>query len=124
MMMLQAVMTLSSACGPSSTTSLNSPDEETSEDRMNTDNITKADPIHSSHQLPHFHPPHKNPQGNINSTHVMNAEIKTNVNMTNMTNGVGPCSPSKLPLFLHNHLNPHFIGNKTKIVHPTEHKRM
>jgi hypothetical protein len=54
----------------------------------------------------------------------MKAEMKTRVNMTSITNGVGPCSPSKLPVFLHNHLNPILIGHMTKIVHPTAQSRM
>jgi hypothetical protein len=50
--------------------------------------------------------------------------MKTNSNMTSMTNGVGPCSPSKLPLLLTNHLNAHFPGQSTIAVHPTAHNRI
>jgi hypothetical protein len=55
---------------------------------------------------------------------VTNAETNTDMSMTIITPGVGPCSPSKLPLLLHNHKNAFFPGQRTNTVHATAQSRI
>jgi hypothetical protein len=55
---------------------------------------------------------------------VTKAETNTDMSMTIMTPGVGPCSFSKLPLLLHNHKKAFFPGQRTNTVHATAQSRM